>query len=93
MLAAIQAAVGQKRVFPLIQSVGTPNSDGSATMQIEGFVACTILSTAMIDNRLTVTVEPCYMIHHTAWTIAPSAAYAPAGLAHNLYIYKLRLSR
>ena len=68
-------------------------SDGTGTAQVEGFVACTVLGAAVIDNRLTVRVEPCYLIHHTAWTVPPAAAETPAGLQRNLYIYKLRLSR
>ncbi len=65
----------------------------AGTAQVEGFVACTVLGAAVIDNRLTVRVEPCYLIHHTAWTVPPAGTDTPAGLQRNLYIYKLRLSR
>jgi hypothetical protein len=98
ILAAITGIVGQRRVFPLLQEVSGAGSDGTGTdgtglAQVEGFVACTVLGAAVIDNRLTVRVEPCYLIHHTAWTVPPAAADTPAGLQRNLYIYKLRLSR
>ena len=56
-------------------------------------MACTVLGAAVIDNRLTVRVEPCYLIHHTAWTVPPAGTDTPVGLQRNLYIYKLRLSR
>ena len=93
--AAFAAIVGQKRVFPLLQQVTglAPDGTGTGTAQVEGFVACTVLAAAVIDNRLTVRVEPCYLIHHTAWTVPPACVDTPAGLGRNQYIYKLRLSR
>ncbi len=93
IVAAFTNIVGQKRVFPLLQQVTGAGADGACTAQVEGFVACTVLAAAVIDNRLTVRVEPCYLIHHTAWTVPPAAADTPAGLQRNLYIYKLRLTR
>jgi hypothetical protein len=93
IVAAFAGIAGQKRVFPLIQQMTTAGSGGTGTAEVEGFVACTVLGAAVIDNRLTVRVEPCYLIHHTAWTVPPAAADTPPGLQRNLYIYKLRLSR
>lgn len=93
MAAAFSGIVGQKRVFPLVQQMTGVGPDGSGTAQVAGFVACTVLGAAVVDNRLTVQVEPCYLIHHTAWTVPPAAVETPAGLVRNLYIYKLRLSR
>jgi hypothetical protein len=93
IVAAFAGIVGQKRVFPLIEQVPVAGSNGAGTALVEGFVACTVLGAAVVDNRLTVQVEPCYIIHHTAWTVPPAAAETPAGLERNLYIYKLRLSR
>jgi hypothetical protein len=75
-----------------LQSVSGASSDGVGTAQVEGFVACTILSADVIDNRLTVRVQPCYLIHHTAWTVPPASIEA-AGVQRNPCIYKLRLSR
>ncbi len=91
--AAFAGIVGQKRVFPLLQQVSGAGAGGTGIAQVEGFDACTILAAAVVDNRLTVRVEPCYLIHHTAWTVPPAAADTPAGLQRNLYIYKLRLTR
>jgi hypothetical protein len=93
ILAAFSAIAGQKCVFPLIRRMSGVGSDGTGTAQVEGFVACTVLAAAIIDNRLTVRVQPCYLIHHTAWTVAPAAADTPADVRRNLYIYKLRLCR
>jgi hypothetical protein len=90
IVAAFVGIAGQKRVFPLLQQVGATESGIAG---VEGFVACTVLGAAVVDNRLTVRVEPCYLIHHTAWTVPPAAADTPAGLARNPFIYKLRLSR
>ena len=91
--AALANFIGHKRIFPLIQQMANVGSDGTGTAQVEGFVACTILAADVIDNRLTLRVEPCYLIHHTAWTVPPAAVDTPAGLSRNLYIYKLRLCR
>ena len=93
--AAFSGIAGQKRVFPLLHQVSglAPDGTGTGMAQVEGFVACAVLAAAVIDNRLTVRVEPCYLIHHTAWTVPPAAVDTPAGLERNLYIYKLRLSR
>ena len=72
--------LGQKRVFPLLQQTATGTGpDGTGTLQVEGSAACTILGAAVIDNRLTVRVEPCDLIHHTAWTVPPAAVDTPAG--------------
>ena len=91
--AAFAGIVGKKRAFPLVQEVAGAGPDGTGAAQIEGFVACTVLEAAVVDNRLTVRVQPCYLIHHTAWTVPPAAADTPPGVQRNLYIYKLRLSR
>ena len=93
IVAAFAGIVGKKRAFPLLQGVSGAEPGGTGIAQVQGFVACTVLGAAVIDNRLTVRVEPCYLIHHTAWTVPPAAADTPAGLERNLYIYKLRLSR
>lgn len=90
--ATIAQSNQNERVFPLVQQVTGVGSDGSCTAQVEGFVACTILDVEVdAYNRPAVRVQPCYLIHRTAWTVPPGAA--PAGLQPNLYIYKLRLSR
>lgn len=93
VLSAINNIVGKKRVFPLFREVTDVAPDGTGKAQIEGFAACTVLGAQIVDNRLTVTVEPCFLIHHTAWTVPPSDPNFPAGLQRNLYIYKLRLAR
>jgi hypothetical protein len=89
---ALRGAVGQKRVFPLLRGFTAIDSHGAGTAQIEGFVACVVLEAAIVDGRLVVAVEPCFLIHHTAWTVAPNPD-DPLDPARNLYVYKLRLSR
>ncbi|MEI8373650.1 MAG: hypothetical protein WCJ35_12555 [Planctomycetota bacterium] len=93
IVAAFAGTIGQKRVFPLVQGMTGVGTDGTGIAQVEGFVACTVLGAEVVDNRLTVRVEPCYLIHHTAWTVPSAAVDTPVGLQRNLYIYKLRLSR
>ena len=96
ILAALTNIIGQKRVFPLIQQMANVGSDGSGTAQVEGFVACTILAAAITDNRLTVRVEPCYLIHRTAWTGAARGTRSTRRRACPGTwpdIYKLRLCR
>jgi hypothetical protein len=90
--AAINSAAGKKRVFPLYHEITEPGSTGISMVKITGFVACVVMGAQLVDNRLTVRVEPCFIIHPTVWTVAP----APGGGANperNLYIHKLRLSR
>jgi hypothetical protein len=91
LLAAVTAVVGQKRVFPIFQQITTAG-DGTATAQIVGFVACTVLGAELADQRLAVAVEPCFLIHHTVWTVPPNPD-DPANPLRNPYIYKLRLSQ
>jgi hypothetical protein len=88
--AALSRIVGQKRVLPVFSAVGTAGPDGTALAQLNGFVACVILGAAIVDHRLAVRVEPCYLIQPTAWTVGPNDASGPQ---RNLYVYKLRLAR
>ncbi len=62
------------------------------TVQLDGFVACVVLGAGIVDHRLVVRVEPCFLIHHTLWTVSPD----PSGMAaaeRNVYLHKLRLTR
>lgn len=80
-----------KRVFPLYGSFVDGDHDGIGEVRLIGFVACNVLSAEAPDseNRLKVTVEPCFVIHHTTWTVAPDDASGPP---RNTYVHKLRLS-
>jgi len=86
-LQAIAASSDPVRVFPVYSAFGA----GEA--QVVGFVAAQILSASdeaeggMTEyQRLKVTIEPCYLIHTTAWT-------DPEAAARNLFVYHLRLAR
>ena len=61
-------------------------------MQLDGFVACVVLGAGVVDHRLVVRVEPCYLIHHTLWTVSPSE-FEIGNPERNLYLHKLRLTR
>jgi hypothetical protein len=93
MATALAGIIGQRRAFPLLQSVAAGGGAGTVIAQVEGFVAATVLAAEVADNRLVVRVQPCYLIHHTVWTVPPASPETPAGLQRNLYLYKLRLSR
>ena len=87
---AINAVAGQKRAFALYREIVPSGPSGKDTVRIEGFVAAVVLGASVIDNRLIVEIEPCFLIHPTVWTAAPHDALQPA---RNLFIHKLRLSR
>ncbi|MGD0898198.1 MAG: pilus assembly protein TadG-related protein [Thermoguttaceae bacterium] len=89
---AIQAAVGQKRAFPLYREIAPADPNAAATVALDGFVACVIMGAGVVDRRLVVRVEPCFLIHHTLWTVPPDAN-DPLNPERNPYLYKLRLSR
>jgi len=87
----INSIAGKKRVFPLFQEIGEPDSQGISVVKITGFVACVVMGAGVVDERLVVRVEPCFLIHPTVWTVAPDGGGADP--ERNLYIHKLRLSR
>ncbi len=102
LLAAIQQAVGRKRAFPLYRQIanadsGTPGTSQGGTAQagmvpLDGFVACVVLGAGIVDHRLVVRVEPCFLIHHTLWTVSPNPSET-AIPERNVYLHKLRLTR
>lgn len=86
-LTTIAGSDNPKRVFPVYSSIG------SGEAQLTGFVAARIVSAVdeaeggdTEHQRLSITIEPCYLIHTTTWTSAVAAA-------RNLYVYQLRLVR
>jgi len=79
-----------QRVFPVYESFADANQDGVGSVRLVGFVAASVLFAGVVDDRLTVTVEPCFIIHHTAWTVG---ADHPCEPQRNRYVHKLRLSR
>jgi len=84
------AAAGEaKRVFPLCSSFADADLDGVGAARLVGFVAAEVLYAGVVDDRLTVVVEPCFIINHTAWTVGPDHGSQPQ---RNPYIHKLRLS-
>lgn len=82
-----------KRALPLYRSQhpghGNENSQADAPVELVGWVACSILGAASdpVQHRLTVWVEPSYLIHDTVWTV-PAGDEAPE---RNPYLYRLRL--
>ncbi|MBN2474992.1 MAG: hypothetical protein JXB62_10320 [Pirellulales bacterium] len=85
---------GAVRVFPLFDSRGdSPEGQNGRRaweqVRLIGFVAATVLDAAVVDRRLTATIEPAFLIHCTAWTAGPGD---PARPEPNLYLHKLRLS-
>lgn len=95
--AALRQVVGRKRAFPLFRQTAAPESGAPGTaqigpVQIDGFVAGVVLGAGVVDHRLVVRVEPCFLIHHTLWTVSPDASDTAAP-ERNLYLHKLRLSR
>jgi len=99
LINAIQQAVGQKRAFPLYHRIANADPDAvqtsavhASTVQIDGFVSCVVMGAGVVDHRLVVRVEPCFLIHHTLWTESPDPNDL-AGPERNLYLHKLRLSR
>ena len=72
----------RRRVFPLY------DGDGGESLGLVGFVAATVLSAQNIggdENRLSVTVEPTFLVHSTAVTTTDPR------VRENIYIHKLRL--
>ena len=59
------------------------------TLVIFLLVAARVLSAAVEDDRLEVSVGPCFIIHTACWT---TAASHPAEPGRNAYIHKLRLT-
>jgi hypothetical protein len=84
-----------KRAFLLYDTFTNSDSDGDGTIEIVGFVACTVLGAATQadpDNgvpRLRVFVEPTFLIDRTAWTVSPGSTPTPS---RNTYIHKVRVS-
>jgi hypothetical protein len=67
------------------------NFDGSAEQAtLVGFVAGRVLAAEVVDDRLTVTVEPAFLIHASVCTAAPDDATEPP---RNLYVHRLTLVR
>ncbi|MBN2577857.1 MAG: hypothetical protein JXB10_02615 [Pirellulales bacterium] len=89
---AIQAIAGEKRAFPLYREIAKCDPHAAATVRIDGFAACRVMGAGVVDRRLVVQVEPCFLIHHTLWTRSPDPN-DPANPERNLYLHKLRLSR
>jgi hypothetical protein len=90
--AAINAVVGQKRAFPLYSQITGPDPDAAGAVQIDGLVACVVLGAGVVDQRLALRIEPCFLIHHTLWTVPPDP-HDPSNPERNVYLHKLRLSR
>jgi hypothetical protein len=101
LAAVLNSLAGSRRVFPLYDNVHDPADDsfvdlggGVGTVDLVGFVAARILGASVEgsppNDRLTLTVEPCFVIHHTVWTLPPDDPAAPE---RNTYVHKLRLSR
>ena len=92
-LNAVAIGADPRRVFPLysIFNDTPPLHDGRGAAQLVGFVAATIhgAEVDLAHNRLTMIVEPCFVINHTAWTAAPNHASAPR---RNVYVHKLRIT-
>lgn len=84
----LSTAGEMKRVFPLYDTFTDPSQQAGAA-RLVGFVAARILDAVVEDDRLTVSVEPCFVIHSTCWTTSPDH---PAEPERNIYIHKLRLT-
>jgi hypothetical protein len=90
LAAGLQGLVDQgcdtRRVFLLYDSQDPQTSAASGRYRIVGFVAARVCQARFTANHLQLTLEPCFLLHPTAWT--DSAADQA-----NLYIHKLRLVR
>lgn len=75
-----------RRVFLLYDSQDPQTSVASGRFRIVGFVAARVCQAQYTSNQLQLTLEPCFLLHPTAWT--DSEADQP-----NLYIHKLRIVR
>ena len=85
-LLEVAASDDPRRVFPLYESF-----DATTGARLIGFVAARVLAADDEEpdaafHRLRLTIEPCFLIHSTAWTDSS----APR---RNLYIHQLRLFR
>lgn len=78
--------VDARRVFLLFDSQDPQTNVAAGRFRIVGFVAARVCEAQFSANHLQLTLEPCFLLHPTAWT--DSAADEP-----NLYIHKLRLVR
>jgi hypothetical protein len=75
-----------RRIFLLYDSQDSQTNVAAGRYRIVGFVAARVCQAQFTSNHLQLTLEPCFLIHPTAWT--DSGADQP-----NLYIHKLRLVR
>lgn len=74
------------RAYPLYTAQGASGS----RFPVVGFVAARVTRAQVAEGRLSLELEPAYLIHFTAWT-APAGD--PIGPTANPYIHKLRLVR
>ena len=82
----VAGSVTPLRAYPLYD-----NFNGSAEQAtLVGFVAARVIAAEVIDDRLTVTVEPAFLIHASVRTAPPDDATAPE---RNLYVHRLTLVR
>jgi len=75
-----------RRIFLLYDSQDPQTNVAAGHYRIVGFVAARVCQAEFTSNHLQLTLEPCFLLHPTAWT--DSGADQP-----NLYIHKLRLVR
>ncbi|MFO0899684.1 MAG: hypothetical protein U0836_19830 [Pirellulales bacterium] len=75
-----------RRVFLLYDSQDPQTNVAAGRFRIVGFVAARVCQAQFTSNHLQLTLEPCFLLHPTAWTA--SDADQP-----NLYIHKLRIVR
>ncbi|MBN1911725.1 MAG: hypothetical protein JW818_18435 [Pirellulales bacterium] len=88
---AAQAAGKEfRRAFPLYTTFA--GAGGSGQANLKRLVACRVLGADVVDDRLVVRVEPCFLIHTTLWTDAPVTTDGHA-VERNPYLHKLRLTR
>lgn len=74
------------RAYPLYD-----NFNGSAEQAtLVGFVAARVIAAEVIDDRLTVTLEPAFLVHASVRTAPPDDATGPE---RNLYVHRLTLVR
>lgn len=82
----VAASVMPLRAWPIYD-----NFDGSAEQAtLVGFVAGRVLGAEVVDDRLTVTIEPAFLIHASVLTARPDD---PSNPQRNLYVHRLTLVR
>ena len=68
---ALNAVAGKNGPFRSTNKSRSPDPHAAGTVYLDGFVACVVLGADVVDHRLVVRVEPCFLIHHTLWTVSP----------------------